>query len=54
VDIALRVLMGALLPPDVAPSGKLPFTDQAYVDASFFDHAFPYLRSPLPGSPNGN
>lgn len=53
VDAALRVVMGALLPTDVAPSGQLPFTDGAFVDASAFDTAFPYLRTPLPGSPNG-
>ncbi len=50
VDIALRVVMGALLPQDVAPSGNLPFTDGAYVDATFFDAHFPYLRTPLPGA----
>lgn len=52
VDIALRVVMGALLPTDVAPSGRLPFTDGAYVDASAFDVSFPYLKTPIPGSPN--
>lgn len=52
VDIELRVAMGALLPAGVAPSGSLPFTDGAYVDATFFDGGFPYLRTPLPGSPN--
>jgi hypothetical protein len=52
VDIALRVVMGALLPAEVAPSGALPFTDGAYVDATFFDATFPYLRTPIPGSPS--
>jgi hypothetical protein len=52
VDAALRVVMGALLPAGAAPSGQLPFTDGAFVDASFFDTTFPYLRTPLPGSPN--
>lgn len=51
VDIALRVVMGALLPEDQAPSGRLPFTDGALVDASMFDSAFPYLKPPIPGSP---
>jgi hypothetical protein len=37
--------------PADAPAGNLPFTDGALVDASFFDDAFPYLRTPLPGSP---
>ena len=61
VDIELRVAMGVLCHafpgafdcgPGDAPSGDLPFTDGAYVDASFFDSQFPYLRTPLPGSPN--
>lgn len=52
VDIELRVAMGVLLPAEVAPSGSLPFTDGAYVDATFFDDSFPYLRTPLAGSPN--
>jgi hypothetical protein len=61
VDIELRVAMGALchaLPgvfcnPADAPSGTLPFTDGVLQDASQFDSTFPYLRPPLPGSPNG-
>lgn len=52
VDIALRVVMGKLLPLADAPSGQLPFTHGALVDASFFSIAFPYLRTPIPGSPN--
>ena len=52
VDIALRVVMGVLLDPADAPAGQLPFTDGAYVDASAFDTTFPYLVTPLPGSPN--
>ena len=51
VDIELRVAMGVLLDPQVAPSGALPYTDGAFIDASFFDEVFPYLRTPLPGSP---
>ncbi len=51
VDIELRVAMGALLPPDVAPSGGLAFTDGAYVDSTYFNNAFPYLKTPIPGSP---
>ncbi|MEM7261748.1 MAG: DUF4331 domain-containing protein [Planctomycetota bacterium] len=51
VDIELRVAMGALIDPTLAPSGQLPFTDGAIVDSSFFDESFPYLRTPLPGSP---
>ena len=52
VDIELRVAMGKLLPPTDAPSGQLAFTDGALVDASHFTTSFPYLRTPLPGSPN--
>jgi hypothetical protein len=61
VDIELRVAMGALCHafpgafscgPGDAPSGLLPFTDGAFVDASFFNDAFPYLRTPIGGSPN--
>ena len=57
VDISLRVVMGKLctlslgcVPAD-APSGGLGFTDGAYVDDSFFDAAFPYVKNPLPGAP---
>ena len=50
VDIALRVVMGALIPG--SPNEKVPFTDGAYLDASFFTEKFPYLRPPLKGSPN--
>jgi Domain of unknown function (DUF4331) len=62
VDIELRVAMGVLCHafpgafgcgPADAPSGLLPFTDGAFVDASFFTDTFPYLRTPLGGSPNG-
>ncbi|MCC7291654.1 MAG: DUF4331 domain-containing protein [Phycisphaerales bacterium] len=52
VDIELRVAMGVLLPIEQAPSGQLPFTDGAYVDSSYFDAVFPYLKTPLAGSPN--
>ena len=61
VDIELRVAMGVLCHafpgafgcgPADAPSGLLPFTDGAFVDASFFTATFPYLKTPLGGSPN--
>jgi hypothetical protein len=52
VDIALRVVMGALLPEEDAPAGQAPFTDGAYLDASYVDDAFPYLKTPIAGSPN--
>jgi hypothetical protein len=56
VDIALRVVMGVLLPagPGKPASANLPYTDGVLVDDSQFDNAFPYLRHPIPGSPNGN
>lgn len=50
VDVALRVVMGALLNPSEAPDGKLPYTDGAYLDESAFDTSFPYLRTPFPGA----
>lgn len=51
VDISLRVVMGKLISSSsCAPSGQLPFTDGAFVDASMFDAAFPYVRSPIPGA----
>jgi Domain of unknown function (DUF4331) len=65
VDLALRVVMGrlchpltiggnsvslGLCSPAAAPVGLAPFTDGAPVSASDFDAAFPYLRTPLPGS----
>jgi hypothetical protein len=53
VDIELRVAMGYLLPSGVAPAGQMPFTDQTRIPASSFLEQFPYLRSPLPGSPQG-
>jgi hypothetical protein len=57
VDIALRVVMGKLCTlnlgcaPADAPAGGLHFTDGAYLDDSFFTNAFPYLKTPLAGSP---
>ncbi len=50
VDMSLRVVMGALLDPAVAPAGGLPLTDGAFVDSSAFDATFPYLRTPFPGA----
>jgi uncharacterized protein DUF4331 len=68
VDIELRVLMGALLPASQAPSGALPYTDGALVNAMIaydpegtvtpdltlrlFRDSFPYLQLPLSASPN--
>ncbi|WP_164019793.1 DUF4331 domain-containing protein [Pyxidicoccus trucidator] len=54
VDIALRVSMGYLLANDTqAPSRNIPFHDAVLQDASQFDAAFPYLRTPNPGA-NGD
>jgi hypothetical protein len=67
VDIELRVAMGALchpIPlkgtptnlglcaPANAPVGNAAITDGAPIDATAFDTRFPYLRTPIPGSPN--
>jgi hypothetical protein len=61
VDVELRVAMGVLChafpgvfcTPSEAPTGNLLFTDGTLQDPSQFDGAFPYLVTPLPGSPNG-
>ena len=61
VDIALRVSMGILctlnqpatfgcVPAD-APSGAITFTDGAITSDARFDAVFPYLTTPLRGSP---
>lgn len=65
VDIALRVVMGRLCTisgvnglvgctPGQAPSGAIDFTDGAYIDhsASFTDATFPYVKTPIAGSPS--
>jgi hypothetical protein len=57
VDIELRVAMGKLCTlnlgcaPANAPSGAIRFTDGAYLDDGAFNDAFPYLTTPIPGSP---
>ena len=55
VDIELRVAMGFLLPAGAGKpaSADLPYTDGVLVNDAQFDNAFPYLRTPIPGSPNG-
>ena len=63
VDIELRVAMGVLCTvggvntavgcrATDAPAGSLKYTDGAYISDAFFAAEFPYLRAPLPGSPN--
>jgi hypothetical protein len=49
-DIALRVMMGYLLPMADAPSGQVPFTDATIQEDAQFDATFPYLRTPRPGA----
>ncbi|WP_177307197.1 DUF4331 domain-containing protein [Pseudoduganella namucuonensis] len=57
VDISLRVVMGKLCTlnlgcaPSDAPAGALRFTDGAYLDDGAFTAAFPYLKTPIAGSP---
>lgn len=52
VDIALRAVMGVLLDETAAPAGQLPYTDGAAQNAGQFLNRFPYLTTPMPGSPN--
>ncbi len=59
VDVSLRVVMGVLchLPlglctPEQAESGDLLYTDGAIQNAAQFDEVFPYLTTPISGSPN--
>jgi hypothetical protein len=66
VDITLRVAMGrlchpvpingtptalGLCNPDDAPTGTVQYTDGAPINARELMNAFPYLNTPLPGSP---
>lgn len=67
IDIALRVAMGrlcypvpingqdtdlGLCEPEDAPVGQVNFTDGAPLSASDFQNQFPYLNTPIPGSPD--
>lgn len=52
VDIALRAVMGVLLPEADAPAGQLEFTDGAPVNPETYPSTFPYLNTALAGSPN--
>lgn len=63
VDIELRVAQGGLIALGLygtngsggtvnqAPAGGAAITDGAFVDVSVFGNAFPYLNTPIPGSP---
>ncbi|MDP3295862.1 MAG: DUF4331 domain-containing protein [Nevskia sp.] len=56
VDIELSVVEGFLLGaanPNRADGAYQVYTDGAFQDVSQFDVSFPYLKAPLPGSPNG-
>ena len=50
VDIALRVVMGALTTD--APNKDAPFTAGVQLDPPELQEVFPYLATPLAGSPN--
>ncbi len=50
VDIALRVVEGALMTGNDAPGGAIPFHDAVLQDATQFDSTFPYLKTPNAGS----
>lgn len=52
VDISLRVAMGVLADPADAPDGDLEYTDGVQTDASELQTQFPYLATPIAGSPN--
>ena len=50
VDIALRVVMGALTTD--APNKDAPLTDGVQLDPTELQEVFPYLATPIAGSPN--
>lgn len=59
VDASLRVAQGllchlglGLCDPADAPAGNAPITDGALQSAWQFDNSFPYLTTPIPGSPS--
>ncbi len=52
VDAALRVAMGALTTD--APNRDTPFTDGVQLNPAELRTTFPYLATPLAGSPNAN
>ncbi len=51
VDITLRVAMGYLLPSTVAPNRAIPFHDAILQNQAQFDAFFPYLKTPMGGTP---
>lgn len=52
VDISLRVAMGVLADPADAPDGDLEYTDGVQLDPTELRETFPYLATPIAGSPN--
>lgn len=52
VDISLRVAMGVLVNSTDAPDGQLAYTDGVQLDPTTLRTTFPYLATPLAGSPN--
>ncbi|EON92230.1 hypothetical protein MARLIPOL_11426 [Marinobacter lipolyticus SM19] len=52
VDISLRVAMGVLADPADAPNGDLEYTDGVQLDPTELRTTFPYLATPIAGSPN--
>ena len=50
VDIALRVVIGALLNTDTAPAAGVPLHDAVLQDSAQFDDVFPYLTTPNAGN----
>lgn len=52
-DTATDLINLGFCTPDQAPAGTVALTDGAPLSASELQNAFPYLNSPVPGSPNG-
>lgn len=52
-DTATDLVNLGFCTPDQAPIGNVALTDGAPISASELQNAFPYLNSPIPGSPNG-
>ncbi|WP_297797643.1 DUF4331 domain-containing protein [uncultured Marinobacter sp.] len=52
VDISLRVAMGVLADPADAPDGDLEYTDGVQLNPAELRTTFPYLATPIAGSPN--
>ena len=53
-DTASDLVNLGLCAPSAAPVGTAPFTDGAPITAAELMNAFPYLNTPIPGSPSEN